>query len=157
MKECYVSEDGICFNSEEEARKHGIVYRRLRPDQKGYCYWREAIDKGKQEATALPSVAASATEPMPAAKRPRKRRRQTPKAPAPLTPRQAEAVHLVGEHKGNMAAAARAAGVSRTAIEKLYRKAMEKLGKKAVERIKTQALPIDKRGQANLAVNDETD
>jgi predicted DNA-binding protein (UPF0251 family) len=158
MKEYYLSEDRIWFNTKEEATKHGTAYRIIRPGHKLYPRPTEAKDKGKQEATAIRSKSASVTEPAPpVAERPRKRRRKAPKQPVPLTPRQAEAVHLVGEHKGNMAAAARAAGVSRPAIEKLYRKAMGKLGKKAVEKIKTQALPIDKRGQVNLAANDETD
>jgi hypothetical protein len=83
-------------------------------------------------------------------KRTRKRRRQSGKKLAPLTPEQLEAVQLVGEHKGNMAAAARAAGKSRTAMQKLYDKAMSKLGKKAVDKIKTQALPLDKREQVDV-------
>jgi hypothetical protein len=49
MKVYYVSEDGVCFHSEEEARKHGKVYRRLRPGDKGYRYWSEAKPKDKQE------------------------------------------------------------------------------------------------------------
>src|SRR5262249_32294146 len=81
----------------------------------------------------------------------RKRRRQSEHKITPLTDKQSEAVHLVGEHKGNVAKAARAAGKSRQAMEKLYGKAMKKLGKKAVDKITTQALPTDHRGQVNVA------
>src|SRR5262249_28130459 len=51
-----------------------------------------------------------------------RRRRASPRKPTPLTPQQTEAMRLVGEHKGNIAAAARSAGKSRTAMDKLYKK-----------------------------------
>jgi len=96
-------------------------------------------------------------------KRRRKRRRQSEKKTVPLTQEQTEAVFLIGEHKGNIAAAARAAGKSRPAMDKLYKKALKKLGKGAVEKMKTQPLPLDKRGQVDVhgqldvPANDETD
>jgi hypothetical protein len=83
-----------------------------------------------------------------------KRRRKTARAPAPLTPKQVEAVQLIGEHKGNISAAARAAGKSPQAMTKLYEKASKKLGKKAVEHV-TQRLPIDNRGQEAVAAEEE--
>jgi predicted DNA-binding protein (UPF0251 family) len=85
------------------------------------------------------------------ARPPRKRRRARPRKPAPLTPEQVEAVLLVGEHKGNFTAAAKAAGKSRQAMQKLFNKANKKLGKKIVEKVaKTQRLPTDQRGQVNV-------
>jgi hypothetical protein len=82
------------------------------------------------------------------------RRRATPRKSIPLTPEQTEAMQLVGEHKGNIAAAARAAGKSRAAMDKLYRKAMAKLGKKTVKHF-TQRLPTDARGQETIAADEE--
>jgi hypothetical protein len=82
----------------------------------------------------------------------RKRKRKTASSPVPLTPEQTEAVHLVGEHKGDFTAAGMAAGKTRQAITKLYKKAMKKLGRTAPSRTpKTQALPTDGRGGANVA------
>jgi predicted DNA-binding protein (UPF0251 family) len=85
---------------------------------------------------------------------PRKRRRKTERKITPISPKQAEAVQLVAEHKGNIAAAARAAGKSRAAMQNLYDKAMKKLGKKAIEHA-TQALPTDKRGQVSIPEDEE--
>jgi hypothetical protein len=79
------------------------------------------------------------------------RRRRAPRQPTELTETQIEAVHLVGEHRGNIAAAANAAGKSRQAMGKLYKKAMQKLGKKAVEKVRTRPLPTDRRGQIDVA------
>jgi hypothetical protein len=87
-----------------------------------------------------------------AARRPttaRRRRRKAERKPRPLTPEQLEAIQLVAEHKGNVAAAARAAGKSRAAMKKLYDKASKKLGRKAIEHC-TQSLPHDRRGQVNI-------
>ncbi len=82
--------------------------------------------------------------------RKRKRRRQSVKKIVPITARQLEAAQLVGEHKGNVAAAAAAVGISRTAMKKRYDKAMGKLGKKAMDMVKTQSLPTDSRGQIDV-------
>jgi hypothetical protein len=83
--------------------------------------------------------------------RTRKRRRQSEPRIVPLTPAQTEAVHLVGEHKGNITAAARAAGRTRQRMGVLYKAAMKKMGKSAVrERKKTRALPTDRRGQERV-------
>ena len=80
----------------------------------------------------------------------RKRRRQSATPTAPLTPAQTEALQMVGEHKGNVAAAAKATGKSRTAMEKLYKKGLAKLGKRDAEKVKTRALPTDARGQQDV-------
>jgi hypothetical protein len=82
----------------------------------------------------------------------RKRRRQPRREPIPLTEKQAEAVHLISEHKGDFAAAGKAAGKSRQAMAKLYKKAMKKLGRSAgpFNSPKTRRLPTDFRGQATL-------
>jgi hypothetical protein len=69
-----------------------------------------------------------------------------------LTPKQVEAVQLVGEHKGNFTTAGHAAGKSRQAMAKLYQKATEKLGVVAVKQLaKAQRLPHDHRGQPTIA------
>jgi predicted DNA-binding protein (UPF0251 family) len=81
--------------------------------------------------------------------RQKRRRRTNPRKPRPLTPKESEAVHLVGEHKGKVAAAAKVAGKSRQAMQKLYDKAMKKLGK-SVFRHATQAIPSDLRGQSTI-------
>jgi len=80
----------------------------------------------------------------------RKRRKVGSNEPKPLTPKETEAVHLVGEHKGNMTAGAKAMGISRQAAQKRYDKAMKKLSKTGVRNPQTQALPRDRRGQVNL-------
>lgn len=83
---------------------------------------------------------------------PRTRRRAASRPPAPITQRQAEAVQMMGEHKGNHAAAARAMGISASALRKLYEKAMRKVpvhSQKALER----RLPLDRRGQPNVPFN----
>ncbi len=92
------------------------------------------------------------------AKKPKRRRRQSARKPSPLTPKQTEAMYLYAEHKENFTAAAKEAGISRTAMKKLFDKACKKLGRKAMKAMpkgKTQGLPLDHRGQVNLA--DETD
>ena len=61
-------------------------------------------------------------------------------------------MRLVGEHKGNMAAAAKEAGKTPQAIRKLYKRAHKKLGINATRRLKkTRSLPHDRRGQADVA------
>jgi predicted DNA-binding protein (UPF0251 family) len=74
--------------------------------------------------------------------RTKRRRQSAARKPTPLTAKQAEAMHLVGEHKGNFAAAGRAAGKSRQAMQKLYNKALRKLGKSAVKTY-TNRLPTE--------------
>jgi hypothetical protein len=94
----------------------------------------------------------SVTTATPAKQTAKRRRREGEPRVTALTPTQAEAVHLVGEHKGNIAAAARAAGRKRQAMNKSYKTAMKKMGKSAVrEKGKTRALPTDRRGQADDA------
>jgi hypothetical protein len=102
-----------------------------------------------------PAHAATPAAADPPAKKNRRRRRNVPRKPVPLTDKQLEAAQLVGEHKGNIAAAATAAGKTRQAMEKLYKKAMKKLGKKALPKPKTHAVPEDNRGQANIAAHEE--
>jgi hypothetical protein len=82
--------------------------------------------------------------------KPRKRRRTPERGPRPLTPAQAEAVHLVGEHKGNVTAAAKAAGKSRQVMKRQYEAAMKKLAKTGVKNPHTVPLPHDRRGQADV-------
>jgi predicted DNA-binding protein (UPF0251 family) len=82
----------------------------------------------------------------------RRRRRQPAKPIDSLTSRQAEAVHIVGEANGNFSEAAKAMGISRAAVVKLYRKAMHRLGRNALTKPRTKAIPTDQRGQDNVAV-----
>jgi hypothetical protein len=93
-------------------------------------------------------LAALGSEKKPRKRNGKKRRRVTARKPTPLTAKQTEAIQLVGENKGNVSAAARAAGKSRQAMQKLYEKGMRKLGRSAAPlKRKTEQLPIDKRGQ----------
>ncbi len=78
----------------------------------------------------------------------RRRRKGRQKARA-LTEKQAEAVQLVGEHKGNRTAAAEAAGVSRQVMTRRYEAAMRKLGRSALKH-RTVPLPQDRRGQSSV-------
>jgi len=82
--------------------------------------------------------------------RQKKRRRAKTTKVIPLTAKEAEAVQMVSEHKGNVAAAAQACGKSRAAMKKLYDKGMKKLGKTALPKPRTQPLPHDRRGQVDL-------
>jgi predicted DNA-binding protein (UPF0251 family) len=88
----------------------------------------------------------------------KRRRRTPPQDPTPVTPEQFEALHLMAEHKGNYSAAARAAGISRVAMTKRYKKAMKKLSRSAAvlkKKPTTQPLPLDRRGQVNLPDEEE--
>lgn len=91
----------------------------------------------------------------PPVNRPRKRRRQSATKIAPLTTEQAEAMHLVGEHKGNVTTAAKAAGKTRQAMKKLYDKALKKLGQTAAKKPQTKPLRTDRRGQDDLSGSDD--
>jgi predicted DNA-binding protein (UPF0251 family) len=88
----------------------------------------------------------------------RKRRRNPPRDAMPLTPGQLEALQLLGEHKGNQTAAAKAAGISRPALMKRYNKAMKKLPRSAAvikKKPTAKPLPLDRRGQVNLSAEEE--
>lgn len=94
--------------------------------------------------------------PLPATtKRIRKRHRQSATKIYELTPEQAEAMHLIGEHKGNVTTAAKAAGKTRQAMQKLYGKALIKLGKAAVKKPQTKPLRTDQRGQDDVTGSDD--
>jgi hypothetical protein len=80
----------------------------------------------------------------------KRRRRAGDKRIRPLTARETEAVHLVGEHKGNVSAAARAAGISHQAMKKRFGNAMKKLSRTGVRKPQKQVLPHDRRGQVDL-------
>jgi len=80
----------------------------------------------------------------------KRRRRKTDAAPRPITAKQAEAVQIVGECKGNITEAARRLGVSAKTVRQNYQAGLGKLGRKAVKHA-TQRLPSDKRGQDNVS------
>lgn len=86
----------------------------------------------------------------------RKRRGGTPSANKvyPLTERQLDALHIVGECKGNIAEAARRLRKDRTTVRQHYRVAMRKLGRRAQE-YQTQRLPMDRRGQLHASKADD--
>jgi hypothetical protein len=64
-------------------------------------------------------------------------------------------MHLVGENKGNITAAAAAAGKSRQAMKKHCDRALAKLGKTALPKPKTTRLPRDRRGQETIPNKEE--
>jgi predicted DNA-binding protein (UPF0251 family) len=84
----------------------------------------------------------------PKRKRPR---RQGSRKTRPLTEKELESMHLVGELKGNITAAAEQVGITRQAMSKRYRKACAKLGQSAMPEAKNKGLPTDKRGQEHIS------
>jgi hypothetical protein len=115
----------------------------------------------KVRAAARDEALAAATTPCAATGRqvgatPRNiRRRSSHPTPRPLTDKQNEAFTLVAEHNGNKAAAARAAGISRAALNKrlklLAKKLPEHLPTGKSKRPRKSPLPTDRRGQVNVA------
>lgn len=93
-------------------------------------------------------AAPAATASNPPAKKPR-RKRDSGKV-RPLTPKQTEAVQIVGECKGNIAEAARRLGVDRKTIGQHYAAGLAKLGRAAPAKHATRRLPEDRRGQADV-------
>ena len=84
------------------------------------------------------------------------RRAVRSRKPRPLTPRQVEVVQVVGECKGNVAAAARRLGRDRKTVEESYRAGMTKLGKTVYHsRDKTLLLARDRRGQETVSEGDD--
>jgi hypothetical protein len=76
--------------------------------------------------------------------------------PRDLTAKQLEAAQVVAECNGNFAEAARRMGVkSPKTVRQHYETAMKKLGRKALGKPKMTSLPVDRRGQTNLADDDE--
>ena len=59
----------------------------------------------------------------------------------PLTEKQAEAVHIVGECGGNIAAAAKRLGHNRKTVKQHYEAAMSKMGRKVVKKFTRQDKP----------------
>lgn len=72
----------------------------------------------------------------------------------PLTPRQAEAVQIIGECKGDVSEAARRLKRDRSTVAQHYFAAMRKLGKAAVKHA-TRSFPRDRRGQVNIVEGDD--
>lgn len=86
-----------------------------------------------------------------------KRRRRRPAAEPmaeKLTPKQAEAVQIVGECKGNIAEAARRLARDPATVRQHYKAGMKKLGKLA-PKVKTTRMRTDKRGQDDVTNNDD--
>ena len=90
--------------------------------------------------------------------KPRKRASGKPRKPRPLTCIETETMQIVGECKGNIAAAARRLGKDRKTVEQAYRNGLSKVGKEAYwqnKRAKTRLLARDKRGQEAVSTDDE--
>lgn len=83
----------------------------------------------------------------------RLRSRRPARSPKQLTAKQTEAVHLVGEHKGNVSAAARAMGRDPKTVRQHYEAGMKKLGKAGVPLGKTKRLTHDRRGQPDVTTD----
>jgi hypothetical protein len=82
------------------------------------------------------------------------RRRAAGKSPRPrpLTSRQTEVIQVVGECKGNLAAAAQRLGRDRKTIKEIYQAGMSKLGKDVTYRKKSDRLIArDRRGQVDVS------
>ena len=73
----------------------------------------------------------------------------------PLTAKQAEAVQIVGECKGNIVDAARKLGKDPATVRQAYQAAMAKLGQKAPVKHQTKAAPTDRRGGADVSDIDD--
>jgi len=135
----------------------GVVSERSKENSR-YAIWSlvkmsNGTNGHTSEPSALNGEQKIAGEKLP--KTTRRRRRIHQERTYPLTVKQIDAVLIVKEHKGNFAAAARAAGKSRAAIMKLYEKAASKLGKKDFKLL-TQRLPRDARGQ-EIVVDENQD
>jgi predicted DNA-binding protein (UPF0251 family) len=71
-----------------------------------------------------------------------------------LTPKQTEAIHVVGECKGNIAKAAKQLGRSRKTVKQNYEAGMRKIAATGVKP-KTIPIALDRRGQANISPEDD--
>lgn len=86
--------------------------------------------------------------------KPKRRRRATDAPVKPLTAKQAEAAQIVAECEGSISRAAKRLGKSPKTIRQHYQAGMKKLGKNAVKHA-TRRLSHDRRGQANIAEDDD--
>jgi len=85
----------------------------------------------------------------------RRRRSSAEEKIRPLTEKQVEAVHIVGECRGNLAEAARRIGIDRKSLKERYDAALKKLGKAGMPKPSTERLPQDRRGQTMVAGEDD--
>jgi hypothetical protein len=90
------------------------------------------------------------------------RRKRGGESIRPLTPKQAEALHTLGECAGNYAKAARRIGIDRKSFEERCKAAYGKLGRKGTKRHEMEInkalvakLPRDGRGQEVVATHDD--
>jgi hypothetical protein len=114
---------------------------------------RDDRDRAEAKLAAVTAALSDDTPTTPA-------RRPPSRGPAPLTEQQARAVELVFQHK-SFAAAAREMGVSRQALRRLYEDGHAKMrrandqvadpARRRPRRGRKQALPTDRRGQADVA------
>jgi DNA-binding NarL/FixJ family response regulator len=114
----------------------------------------EAIRAGAERVREILTTCLEEQAPAVERKRPKRRRRKTDAVPRPLTAKQAEAIQIVGECKGNFAQAADRIGRDRATVRQHYNAGMKKLGRTAVKH-RTQQLPSDKRGQDSVSSDDD--
>jgi predicted DNA-binding protein (UPF0251 family) len=135
-------------------------------EQVGYCPASEITDAGFTIDAALmvlrnflvrkrenERAARKATAAPLLSKKVPKRRRRPPLARKvrPLTPKQTEAVQIVGECKGSFADAARRMGLDRKTVRQHYYAGMKKMGRAIGKKPKTERLSQDSRGQATVS------
>jgi hypothetical protein len=106
--------------------------------------WLSSLLDGTVPLATIPSTSTP--------KRTKKKRRS--RQPAKLTGKQLEACQIVGECKGNISKAAKQLGKDPKTVREHYEIGMAKLGKTAIKH-ETKSLPSDKRGQANIANDDD--
>ncbi len=81
-----------------------------------------------------------------------RKHRQPPLEVRPLTARQLEVMQIASECEANLAETARRMGLHRKTVEQHYRAACKKLGIRAsTEKPKTDRIPLDRRGQEDIA------
>jgi hypothetical protein len=102
--------------------------------------------------TELRAVLETLTAPRPHRRRPRKLLSERP-----LTQAETRAVRAVSECSGNISAAARSLGKDQSTVNEQLKNAEKKLGRKlwSSRKTKTKTLSVDKRGQADVAAQDD--
>lgn len=123
------------------------------PSEQERAAFREGLKELKRLSYKLETEAAV---PAARAKRAENRRRRPPLASKvrPLTAKQTEALQIVGECKGSYADAAKRMGLNRKTVKQHYEVACRKMGY-SVSKTKTLSIPLDRRGQENVAGPDD--
>ena len=115
--------------------------------------WRADLLVLRSLATSTAPTPPTEAEPdVPKAKR--GKRRQSSK-PRPLTPKQTEALQIVGECGGDIAEAARRLGKDRKTVEQHYQAGLAKLGRAMGRKPKVEQLRNGLRGQPEVTAEDD--